>query len=175
MRKLLGIEKAEKRSKKILFCVRGTWYGKNWNPDYFVEVIDSTAKKYNADCYIMGTTGDYDYSQSIIDKCKVKVENICGRTKPSDLVPLFMLSDLLVSVDTGTAHMAATTDIPIISIYLATNPVQWRPLSDRAVLLCQEQVFKQFNLEAVSDLISYETILPEHLMQKNEFEINKES
>ena len=175
MKKLLGIENAEKLHKKILFCVRGTWYGKNWKPDYFVEVINSTVKKYNADCYIIGTAGDYAYAQSIIDKCNVKVENICGRTEAADLVPLFMLSDLLVSVDTGSAHIAATTDISIISIYFATNPVQWRPLSDRAVVLCQKQLFEQFNLKTTSELISYETILPEHVMQKIEHEINKES
>ena len=168
MKKLLRIDNSKR--KKILFCVRGTWQGKNWDPDYFVEVINSTSNEHYADCFIIGTLGDYEYAQKIIDKCDARVENICGKTAPSDLVTLFMQSDLLVSVDTGSAHIAATTNIPIISIYLVTNPVQWSPLSDRAVVLCQKQVFEQFELKQTSNFICYANILPKHVIEA----INKE-
>ena len=171
MKKLLRIDDGER--KKVLFCVRGTWYGKNWDPDYFAEVINSSAKKYDADCYVIGTAGDYAYAQSIIDKCKVKVENICGKTRPSDLVPLFMYSDLLVSIDTGSAHIAATTDIPILSIYFATNPVQWRPLSDKALVLCEKCLFDQFDLKDTGEFVVYEKILPEHVIKALDIQINR--
>ena len=163
IKKLLRIN--DSKRKKVLFCVRGTWYGKNWNPDYFTEVISNTAKKYDVDCYVIGTAGDYTYAQSIIDKCTSKVENICGKTGPSDLVPLFNYCDLLVSVDTGTAHIAATTDIPIVSIYLATNPVQWHPLSEKPSVLCYTSAFSRFGLNPTSEFITHEEILPIHVIK----------
>lgn len=36
------------------------------------------------------------------------------------LLILFMYSDLVVSVDTGSVHISSAKDIPIIAIYLVT-------------------------------------------------------
>ncbi len=125
---MLQIEKGQHERKKLLFCVRGTHPEKNWPGEYFAAVIDDASKKYGADCFIVGAPSDYDYAQAVAEKCQEPVYNICGKTKPEDLVALFTYADLLVSVDTGTAHIAATTDIPIVSIFLCTNPIQWHPL-----------------------------------------------
>lgn len=81
---LLDIGEAASHKKKILFCVRGTHPEKNWLPDYFAQVIDQTRDLYNADSYIIGAPGDYDYSQGVIEKCYGHVYNICGKTEPAD-------------------------------------------------------------------------------------------
>ncbi|MGL5206911.1 MAG: glycosyltransferase family 9 protein [Acidaminococcaceae bacterium] len=172
IKNLLGIQHDSANRKKILFCVRGTSEDKNWQPDYFVQVINETKMRYDADCYIIGTAGDFTYAQAIIDKCNAKVENICGQTEPADLVALFMESDLLVSVDTGSVHIAATTDIPIIAIYLVTNPVEWRPLSENATEICEDYAFKRDGVEPTEDFIIHEKILPAHVMREIEREIN---
>lgn len=171
---LLNLQAGGQKRKKVLFCVRGTSDDKNWNPDYFAEIISKTKKTYDPDCFIIGTAGDFDYAQAIIDKCDVKVENICGKTEPADLVALFMYSDLLVSVDTGSVHIAATTDIPIIAIYLVTNPVEWRPLSARATAICEEYAFKRDGVKPTEEFIRYEKIFAEHVMHEIEREMNEE-
>lgn len=155
----------ETQRKKVLFCVRGTHPEKNWPKESFAQVIDDTAARYNADCYIIGAPGDYDYAQTVIDKCGKTVENLCGKTEPTDLVALFEISDLLVTVDTGSAHIAATTQIPIISIFLCTNPVQWRPLSSKATVLCYEWAFARFGQRPAAGFITHNIILPEHVME----------
>lgn len=165
MRNLLNLDAAQEvRRKKVLFCVRGTHPEKNWPQEYFAQVIDAVVARYNADCYIIGAPGDYDYAKTVIDKCGKTVENLCGKTEPADLVALFEQSDLLVTVDTGSAHIAATTQIPIVSIFLCTNPVQWRPLSSKATVLCYEWAFARFGLQKRAGFVTYETVLPEHVM-----------
>ncbi len=164
MEELLQIDKKEKKPK-CLFCVRGTHPEKNWPPEYFAEVMDATSKKYGADCYIIGAAADCEYAENVRAICQSNVKNICGKTKPTDLVALFNTADLLVSVDTGTAHIAATTDIPIISIFLCTNPVQWHPLSDKAKVLCYEFAFGRFGLMPTSEFITHKEILSEHVLQ----------
>ena len=162
MFKLLHVEG---KNKKILFCVRGTHPEKNWPPEYFAEAISEITNKYGTDCFIVGSGDDFDYAAGVIEKCKCNVNNICGMTKPDDLVALFNCADLLVSVDTGLAHIAATTDIPIISIFLCTNPVQWHPLSEKASVLCYTLAFSRFGLKPTSEFITHEEILPAHLIK----------
>lgn len=165
MKELLQVKQETDAKKKILFCVRGTHPEKNWPIQYFAEVIDTVAQRYNADCYIIGAPGDADYAQNVIKECKSAVQNLCGKTRPTDLVALFNITDLLVSVDTGTAHMAATTDIPIVSIFLCTNPIQWHPLSEKAKVLCYEFAFGRFGLRPTTDFLTHEEILPVHVLQ----------
>ena len=153
------------RRTKVLFCVRGTHPEKNWPQAYFAQVIDQTVLQYQADCYIIGAPDDYDYAQEVLDKCGQNAENLCGRTEPTDLTALFEQSDLLVTVDTGSAHMAATTSLPIVSIFLCTNPIQWRPLSDKATILCYKWAFQRFGLAPADGFVTQETILPQHVMQ----------
>lgn len=166
IRELLNIVERETHKKKILFCVRGTHPEKNWPQDYFARVIDQTRDLYNADCYIIGAPVDYDYGKNISDKCIGIVYNICGKTDPADLKPLCEYADLLVSVDTGTGHICATTKTPLISIFLCTNPVQWRPLSNKATILCEEFAFLRHSLEPTEDCITYKKIEPEHVIKE---------
>ncbi|MGE4589609.1 MAG: glycosyltransferase family 9 protein [Acidaminococcaceae bacterium] len=158
----------ENDNKKILFCVRGTHPEKNWPPEYFAGVITEITNKYEADCFIIGARDDFDYASSVIEKCRCNVTNICGMTKPNDLVALFNCADLLVSVDTGLAHIAATTDIQIVSIFLCTNPVQWHPLSQKASVLCYNFAFSRFGLKPAAEFITQEEILPLHVIQEIE-------
>ena len=171
MKELLQVTQEENSRKKVLFCVRGTHPEKNWPIHYFAEVIDAIFQKKNTDCYIIGAPGDEDYAQTVIKECKMPVQNLCGKTKPTDLVALFGLADLLVSVDTGTAHIAATTDIPIVSIFLCTNPIQWSPLSEKAKVLCYEFAFGRFGLKPTPEFTTHKEILPEHVLQAIEAQL----
>lgn len=172
MKSILKIDAGKEKARKFLFCVRGTHPEKNWPPEYFAAVIDAASEKYGADCFIIGAPVDYEYAQHVIDKCQIFVENICGKTMPSDLTALFDYADLLVSVDTGSAHIAATTDIPIISIFLCTNPIQWHPLSEQVKVLCYEFAFTRFGLLPQKEFVTHKEILPVHVLQAIDEQLN---
>lgn len=56
--------------------------------------------------------------------------SLAGETRTlGSLVALFTLADLLVTSDCGPAHMAAVTDIPIVSIFGPETPQLYAPLS----------------------------------------------
>ena len=133
--------------KKVLFCIRGTHPEKNWEIEKFVTVVRELQKQQDTDCYIIGAPGDCEYAQELLNRLPLNsIENLCGSTRLTELTALFAVADLLISVDTGVAHIAATTNIPIISIFLCTNPVQWRPLSKNAQILCYDWAFERFGL-----------------------------
>jgi len=54
---------------------------------------------------------------------------VAGDTTLRSLVTLFTLADLLITSDCGPGHMAALTDIPIISIFGPETPQLYSPLS----------------------------------------------
>ena len=43
--------------------------------------------------------------------------------------------DLLVTIDTGGMHVAATTNVPIVAIYRCVSTNRWRALSDKMIAI----------------------------------------
>jgi ADP-heptose:LPS heptosyltransferase len=76
------------------------------------------------------------------------VANFCGRSTLPQLLALAQASDLFITVDTGTAHLAALTETPLISIFIWTNPALWPPQSPLAQLMCYDWALARFRLTA---------------------------
>ena len=128
---------------KIALCVRGTFPLKTWAKENFIEVVGKLAKSYNAAFYIVGAPNDVDYAKEVIDDIasatSVQVENFCGETSLVDLAAIFKKTDLFVTVDTGAAHIAATTGVKMVTIYGCTSPDRWHPITDSAIVLTSRE------------------------------------
>jgi ADP-heptose:LPS heptosyltransferase len=64
-----------------------------------------------------------------------RVVDLAGQTTLEDLLHLFDLADLLVTNDSGPAHFAALTDIPILVLFGPETPALYKPLSSNCVAL----------------------------------------
>ncbi len=128
---------------KIALCVRGTFPLKTWAKEYFVEVVKALAKSYDAAFFIVGAPNDVYYAREVITDiavtASVQVENFCGKTTLVDLAALLKKSDLFVTVDTGAAHIAATTGVKMVTIYGCTSPDRWHPITDKAIVLSSRE------------------------------------
>ncbi|AKL97701.1 glycosyltransferase family 9 protein [Endomicrobium proavitum] len=123
-----------KNNINVALCIKGSKNTSHvWDIGNFEKIINYLTDKYNnIDFYIVGAKNDYGYAQQI----KLKnVRNICGKTTLLNLREFFKLTDLLISLDTGVIHLAATTDINIISLHGATSPATTGPMSSKAVTL----------------------------------------
>ncbi|MBF1705047.1 MAG: glycosyl transferase family 9, partial [Selenomonas sp.] len=47
--------------------------------------------------------------------------------------------DLLISVDTGGAHIAAVTGVPLVVMFGCTSPRRWHPISDNAAVFTSHE------------------------------------
>lgn len=121
--------------KNIALCVKGTFALKNWPQEYFAELVDRLAAKYEARFYIIGAPEDKEYAAQVIAKAVTPIANLCGQTNLLELVALLEKTDLFISVDTGAMHIGATTNIPLVAIFGCTAARRWSPLSERVVLL----------------------------------------
>ena len=115
--------------KRLVLCVRALFPLKNWSPAKFAQLIQAVKHRYLVELVVIGTQEDYGYAQEIIFASGQQVNNLCGRTELLDLIAVYNLADLMLSVDNGAAHLAAATGLPIISIFGPTTPVRARPAS----------------------------------------------
>jgi len=121
--------------KKIALCVKGTVPIKNWPKTNFRRLIERLAREIDAAFYVVGAPGDCAYADEIIAAMNIPVANFCGKTSIMDFVALMMKTDVFITVDTGGMHVAATTDVPIVSIFGPTPYTRFRPLGNRSIIL----------------------------------------
>lgn len=133
---LAELPKAEKR---IALCVKGTFELKTWPKEYFVEVVDALAKRYDAAFFIVGAPNDREYADEVIAAMHQPVMNFCGETSLVDLAAIIRNADLLITVDTGATHIAATTGVKMVTMYGCTSPDRWHPINKNACVLTSRE------------------------------------
>jgi len=128
-----------KAEKRIALCVKGTFELKTWPKEYFVEVVDALAKHYDAAFFIVGAPNDREYADEVIAAMHHPVMNFCGETTLVDLAAIIRKSDLLITVDTGATHIAATTGVKMVTVYGCTSPERWHPINKNAIVLTSRE------------------------------------
>lgn len=133
------LSRLPKTEKRIALCVKGTFELKTWPKEYFVEVVDALAKRYEAAFFIVGAPNDWEYADEVIAAMKQPVLNFCGETSLVDLAAVIRKSDLLITVDTGATHIAATTGVKMVTMYGCTSPDRWHPINENARVLTSRE------------------------------------
>ncbi len=129
-----------KADKIVALCVKGTFPLKTWPKKYFGEAVRAIAAKHDAAFFVVGAPGDREYSDEVIEEMRpVGALNFCGETTLRSLTALLARADLFLTVDTGAAHIAATTGVPMVVAYGCTTPDRWRPINDNARALTSNE------------------------------------
>ena len=95
-----------------------TWDTKHWNVSHWKTLVNAIKDKYsliftgtNTDKKLISKIGGDDFL------------NLAGKTNIQDLMELFKYADLVITPDSGTAHVAWASKHPaIIEIFCSTNP-----------------------------------------------------
>ena len=91
------------------------------------------------------------------------VVDLCGRTEVLDILPLAERSRFIVSNDTGTAHLAAAADRPMVVICGPTDPRRVRPPGDNVIALqanlpCRNCYGKQCSHHSCMPMVTPEAV-----------------
>ncbi len=118
------LEPLDKTKKTIIIAPATTWVPKHWNKDNWKKLIDNIGDKYNL--VFTGMPADAELISYIGGDNHL---NLTGKTNLEDLQELFTRADLLISLDSGSTHLAwATQKIKIITIFCCTPPGLYAPL-----------------------------------------------
>lgn len=112
----------------IVISPATTWENKHWDEDNWAAVIDEFADK----CNIIMT--GVNENKALIDRILSKtvhsdaVLNLCGQTNVEQLRELFTRAKIVLSPDSGSAHLAWASQVPsVIAIFTCTPPKRFGP------------------------------------------------
>ena len=101
---------------------------KCWPADRFAELADRLNKELNAQIVLIGGEAERDYADNVFRQIgKRHTVNLAGKTSMPELIGLLAECDLLVSNDTGPAHVAAALGTPTLTIFGPTNEFETSP------------------------------------------------
>lgn len=147
-RPVLRFKGSEKSAKMISslgkFCIIHAWPGgfksylKEWNIPNWVDLVGRLATDFDH-IVITGAPGDVDKSELLFNNVKMIVEpadkvlNIAGKFNLEETTHLISACSLIISVNTGIAHIAAALDKQQICLNGPTNVLRWSPFSDKTI------------------------------------------
>jgi ADP-heptose:LPS heptosyltransferase len=119
-----------------VICPATTWDNKHWNKDHWKTLVKAIAPKYNL--IFTGTANDKKLIKYISNGIGL---NLAGKTNIKELIALFKRADLVVSLDSGSTHLAwAAGAKKIVAIFCATPKTLYTPPGHKGLsgkLKCQ--------------------------------------
>ena len=121
------------RPWRIAVCP-GAEYGpaKRWLPERFAQVIQTLSGRSAVEWTLVGVAKDAPVGAAIeagvAGAPDVALRNQIGRTSLGELVKVLQESDLLLTNDTGTMHLAASLGVRVVAVFGSTDASLTGPL-----------------------------------------------
>ena len=128
---------------------------RNWHSDGYAAVCDYAITKYALRVVLTGgpSIAELEMGANIESKCKFPIINLIGKTNLKQLLAILRKATIVVSPDSGPAHMATAVNTPVIGLYACTNPDRARPyLSQEWVIDKYHEAVREKHGKEVSEL-----------------------
>ena len=102
-----------------------------WPAVHFAAVGDRLAAA-GALVLLTGTSAERPAVRAVTEAMEAPATDLCGRTDVATLAALYAAAHLVISNDTGAAHIAAAVGVPSVVVFPADgDPDRWAPLDRR--------------------------------------------
>jgi heptosyltransferase I len=107
---------------------------RNWRPEFYAAVADHATKAHGMRIIVCGGPGAIErrMADAIVAAASVPVVDQVGKDTLPELLALLARADVLLTPDSGPAHMATMVGTPVIGLYAATNSARTGPYLSRA-------------------------------------------
>ena len=125
IKKWLFKNKISSNKKIVIIHAASRWKFKELPIATWIEVIQSLKlNRYNV--ILSGSKFDLDFNRSLVSQCKLKP--LCAENfSIQDTAALYKLSDLVISIDSMSSHLASALQTPVVAIFGPTNEKNWAP------------------------------------------------
>ena len=100
---------------------------KCWPIEKFAALADRIGERFDARIVAAGVAAEKPTVARLVELAGGRVVDLAGQTDIGTLVAMLAGARLVVSNDTGPAHIACALDVPVIIIFGPTNPSRIRP------------------------------------------------
>jgi len=106
---------------------------RNWSAEGYATVADHAAARHGLTVLVCGGRSDLEvqYGERIAALMRQPCVNLVGKDTLVEFLATLQRATLLISPDSGPAHMATTVGTPVIGLYAATNPARSGPYLSR--------------------------------------------
>jgi lipopolysaccharide heptosyltransferase I len=115
------------------------WPNKRWPPARLAAIAMRLRQRHGVTPVVMWGPGEEALAQAVVG-ASGGAALLSPPTTIADLVALTRGAALMVSGDTGPAHIAAAVGTPIVGIYGPTRPVRNGPISPRDITISRDAV-----------------------------------
>ncbi len=109
---------------------------KRWPAERYAALSDQLSEN-GATVALIGSAGERDVSEAVSARAQHQPIMLTGKTSVAEVTALISIADLLVTNDTGPAHIGSAVGTPTIVIFGPTNPVTTRPFGPSGVVIRQ--------------------------------------
>ncbi|MCW2899816.1 MAG: glycosyltransferase family 9 protein [Streptosporangiaceae bacterium] len=103
---------------------------RRWPPAHFAAVADELSSR-GLRVVVSGLAAERNLARDVVRHSRCRPVDLTGVTTLGALAALLRNAALLVSNDTGAAHLAAATGTPSVTLFMAGDPVRWAYRHDR--------------------------------------------
>jgi lipopolysaccharide heptosyltransferase II len=122
--------------KAIALFPGATHFTKRYPREYFVRMIQMAGEGYRF--RLLGSYAEKPLTYRMHADTANRSSDYGGLFSLKELMEVIAISDAVITNDSGPMHIAAALGKPQIAIFGATHPsLGFRPLNDRAVILCK--------------------------------------
>ncbi|OPX29175.1 MAG: hypothetical protein B1H09_06700 [Gemmatimonadaceae bacterium 4484_173] len=101
----------------------GRWPMKTIPPGVTAELARLFCDTEGADVFLIGNSEDAPVAEQIVENCGYRsVNNVTGEGGIARLISRIEGFDLLVSPDSGPAHIASALGVPVLVVFTSTSP-----------------------------------------------------
>jgi heptosyltransferase-2 len=102
---------------------------KRWPAERYAALADMLMEEAGVDVVLVGAREELEVTREVVAAMSRAPVVLTGETDLARSVAVLSLADLLVSNDTGPAHVAAALGRPVVVVFGPTNPLTTRPFS----------------------------------------------
>lgn len=107
---------------------------KRWPAERYAELADHLAQS-GMDVALIGSSAEIDVSTEVSSRVKHQPIVLTGTTTVAEVVAIISIADVLITNDTGPAHIGAALGTPTLVVFGPTNPLTTYPLSSAAAII----------------------------------------
>ncbi len=135
-RELLNSRGMSSARKLVALCPGSTnSRAKRWPAERYAELANKLVDLMGVDIVLIGSPDEISVSARVSELMHSMPIMLTGRTNLDQVIAVLNIADLLITNDTGPAHISAALNRPTIAIFGPTNPETTYPLSPVAEVI----------------------------------------
>ncbi len=108
---------------------------KRWPAESYAVLADRCVDTLGAQILLVGSKDELEVSRQVAARMHNKPIKLTGQTDIAEVVAVLSIADILITNDTGPAHIASALGRPTLVIFGPTNPLTTRPFSPFAQII----------------------------------------